>query len=233
MRKSCLVSTFMIGASAHMPMYPSGGSNSENPIELGDITENSWAIATKIEPNEVHYYKFNIVDTTNGDPKNEQLWMGLYVPPGENEADFTYFTAIWGMPSDTKCTRWADGWGRRLDVRDEKHTHDSLAPKLVYPYDRKFVNDNSAIIVDRKAIPSRVVDQKEKDVLIFEASKEMTMPNKFEPFSPTVFRPRASCVAPFPKTGEYTIAIWAADGTKGTNHYSLGLGLKERDVFAF
>lgn len=51
-------------------------------------------------------------------------------------------------------------------------------------------------------------------------------------FGPTVFAPRASCVAPFPKTGEYTIAVWAADGTKGTYHYNLGLGLKERDVFA-
>jgi len=159
--------------------------------------------------------------------------MGLYVPPGEKEADFTFFTAIWGMPSDTKCTRWADGWGRRLDERVDEHEHPhTLAPKLVYPYDRTFVNDDSAIIVDRKAIPSRVVDLKEQDVLIFEASKEMKMPNKFEPFSPTVFRPRASGVAPFPKTGEYTIAIWAADGSKGTNHYSLGLGLKERDVFA-
>ena len=51
-------------------------------------------------------------------------------------------------------------------------------------------------------------------------------------FLPTVFKPRASCVAAFPNTGEYTIAVWAADGTKGTNHYNLGLGLKERDVFA-
>ena len=51
-------------------------------------------------------------------------------------------------------------------------------------------------------------------------------------FLPTVFAPRASCIAPFPNTGEYTIAVWAADGTKGTNHYNLGLGLKERDVFA-
>ena len=69
--KSCLVSSFILGASAHMPMYPSGGSSSENPIDLGDITENSWAVASKIEPDEVHYYKFNIVDTTNGSPETE------------------------------------------------------------------------------------------------------------------------------------------------------------------
>ena len=99
--KSCLLSSFILGATAHMPMYPSGESNSENPIDLGDITENSWAVATKIAPNEVHYYKFNIVDTTNGDPESEKLWMGLFVPPGEREKDFTFFTAIWGMPSDT------------------------------------------------------------------------------------------------------------------------------------
>jgi len=100
--------------------------------------------------------------------------MGLFVPPGEKEADFTFFAAIWGMPSDTKCTRWPDGWGRRLDEQKIEHTHpQTLAPKLVYPYERTFINDDSTILVDRKAIPYRVVDQKEKDVLIFEASKEL------------------------------------------------------------
>jgi hypothetical protein len=38
---------------------------------------------------------------------------------------------------------------------------------------------------------------------------------------------------PFPREGEYHIAVWAAPGTKGEKHYSLGLGLAERDVMKF
>jgi len=35
---------------------------------------------------------------------------------------------------------------------------------------------------------------------------------------------------PFPRAGEYHIAVWAASDTKGKKNYNLGLGLAERDV---
>lgn len=88
--------------------------------------------------------------------------------------------------------------------------------------------------VGPKAIPDRVKPKTDmKDVLIFEATPETKIAPKFEPFSPTVFQPRGSCVMDFPRTGEYHIAVWAAADTKGTKHYSLGLGLTERDVMKF
>jgi len=51
---------------------------------------------------------------------------------------------------------------------------------------RKFVNDDSAVIVDRNAIPERVYDREDMNVLIFEASSELDIPLKYEAFSPTV-----------------------------------------------
>ena len=33
----------------------------------------------------------------------EKFWVGLYVPPGEEEADFTWYAAFWGMPTDSDC----------------------------------------------------------------------------------------------------------------------------------
>jgi hypothetical protein len=38
---------------------------------------------------------------------------------------------------------------------------------------------------------------------------------------------------PFPRSGEYHVAIWAASDTKGKKSYSLGLGGVERDVRLF
>ena len=92
-KKSCLLlgSAVILGSespavSGHMARYPTGAEKASGaPIDLGDITENSWAIATEIAAEEVHYYKFNIEDLKNGEPENEQFWMGLYVPPGEAE----------------------------------------------------------------------------------------------------------------------------------------------------
>ena len=47
---------------------------------------------------------------------------------------------------------------------------------------------------------------------------------------PTVFQPRGSCISDYPRTGEFTMAIWGAPGTKGTYKYLLGLGRKETDT---
>jgi len=111
---------------AHMPMSP----DNDKVTDLGDITENSWAVATSIGPNDVHYYKMNIKSITDSKKReNDKFWMGLYVPYGEKEKDFTYFVAFYGMPADSKCERWAKGWGRRLGAGVPGH-HD----KKTYDY---------------------------------------------------------------------------------------------------
>jgi len=69
-----------------------------------------------------------------------------------------------------------------------------------------------------------------QDVIVFKASPEIDLPPKYEMFAPTVKQLRGSCVTDFPRTGEYYFAVWAEDGTKGVHHYSMGLGLAERDV---
>ena len=57
------------------------------------------------------------------------------------------------------------------------------------------------------------------------------MPTKYEPFAPTVYQPRGECLADYPRDGTYYFAVWAAKDTKpGLYHYTLGLGMAERDV---
>lgn len=91
-------------------------------------------------------------------------------------------------------------------------------------------------MVGREAIPKRVKVPKSmrkfpKRVIVFKASSEIKMPTKFEPFAPTVYQPRGACFTDYPRTQEYYFAVWAADGTKhGVYHYTLGLGIAERDV---
>ena len=69
--------------------------------------------------------------------------------------------------------------------------------------------------------------------MIFMADTTPKIPVKFEPFTPTVFQPRGSCISPFPREGEYYMAIWGEDTQKNAHHFSVGLGLQERDVMAF
>lgn len=68
--------------------------------------------------------------------------------------------------------------------------------------------------------------------LLFIADPAGDLPNKFEAFSPTLFRPRGSCITDFPRAGEYRIAVWSDDTLLGQKRFSVGLGLAERDVFS-
>ena len=87
----------------------------ENPEDLGDITKNSWAINRKLGQDDVHYYKINVPATPKENAKRiERFKLGMYVPPGPREAEFTYFVAIWGFDADTKCIASKKRWGRRL-----------------------------------------------------------------------------------------------------------------------
>ena len=55
---------------------------------------------------------------------------------------------------------------------------------------------------------------------------------QFESFSPTLFKPRGSCIADFPRGGEYRMSVWGEVGQVGAKKFSVGIGLAERDVFA-
>ena len=144
------IASLIGGAIAHMPMMP----ENDKVVELGDITENSWAVATKISADDVHYYKFNIKSLTDAKRRdNDNFWMGLYVPHGELEKDFTYFVAFYGMPADSSCKRWADGWGRRLGPGEKGHDDNE---NKTYNYSRNFINDRSAVIVGPESIPDKV-----------------------------------------------------------------------------
>jgi len=93
-------------------------------------------------------------------------------------------------------------------------------------------------MASKGAIPARVKTPKSmkkyhKNVMIFKASPDIKRPIKFEPFGPGAYQLRGNCVKDFPRSGEYYLAIWADNGTKKSHHYGLGIGLAERDVFAF
>jgi len=181
MKRTFTIASLAVSAIAHMGLVP----DNSKVVDLGDITANSWAVGTSIAANEVHYYKFNIKSLTDGKrPKDDKFWMGLYVPYGEEEKDFTYFAAFYGLPADSKCERWADGWGRRLGAGEPGH-HDK---KKTYNYTRTFKNENSVVMASKEAIPDFVKPETDlKDVLVFEATAETKIAPKFETFSPNVF----------------------------------------------
>jgi len=153
---------------------------------------------------------------------------------------------IWGMsPATMKCRRWEGGWGRRSGGADhahppptpEVHDHTShLGKKDGHDhFVKQMVADGYTTIVGPEAIPERVKKSPKapNDVMIFMADTTPKIGVKFEPFTPTVFQPRGSCISPFPREGEYYMAIWGEDTQTKAHHFSVGLGLKERDVMAF
>ena len=71
---------------------------------------------------------------------------------------------------------------------------------------------------------------KPAETLVFIASPSTDLPNKFEAFSPTLFKPRGSCITDFPRGGEYRIAVWGKPDQRSPKKFSFGIGLAERDV---
>ena len=69
---------------------------------------------------------------------------------------------------------------------------------------------------------------KDKDILIFEASKKIKSAPMFKPYSPSVLQPRGSCVTRFPRAGEYIVAVWGKSNAKEEHNYCLNLGQEKR-----
>jgi hypothetical protein len=188
------------------------------------------------------------------------FYTGIYVP-GAGEPGFTYRVAFFGMKSDTACERWGDGWGRRrqlfVDGRQlggaDDHDHgshsdspSSPSPSAITP--TRITSAGTTWVGDSSAIPERVIGaddghdhchegefcgyHKPDETLVLIASPATDLPNKFEPFSPTLFKPRGSCIADFPRGGEYRMAVWGELDQAAPQKFSVGLGLAERDVFA-
>ena len=250
-----LIVSLFTSIYAHTPTGTGAGSR-KAPVDLGDPTTNSWAITGDMKPNQVFHYKFTITKKTptselgNVNSKN-RFFLGLYVPGG-GEPGFTFYTAIFGMSNNTQCTQWGDGWGRRLSGSND-HDHDSgagtapssAAATTILPH--RTTADGSAWIMDSTEIPESVTGKwdghshdhdnefnyhQPKETLVFIASPATNRPNKFESFSPTLFKPRGSCIADFLHAGEYRMAVWGESQQKTIKKFAVGIGLAERDVFA-
>ena len=179
----------------------------------------------------------------------------MYVP-GSGEPDFNFYVAVFGMNADTECERWGDGWGRRRLSGGDDHAHDhdstdghhGLSP-------HRITSEGTTWLMDSAAIPTRVTGEQTahdhsahdhrqlsggvtfdyhqpEQTLTFIASPATDLPNKFEAFSPTLFKPRGSCIADFPRGGEYRLAVWGDASQTMPKKFSVGIGLAERDVFA-
>ena len=227
---SWLLLLFAPAVLGHMPAF-AGTTSRQDPLDLGDITKNSWALSGTLSPGEVQHFKFTIDGTVTG--SKGRFHMGLYVP-GEGE-DFRFYVAIFGLNADTECERWGDGWGRRLQER-RRLVHPPL------PVHRNTSDGTTWLAGSDTYLPSVVIGDGDEDLpvnytnpderLIFIADPACDLPNKFEPFSPTLFKPRGSCITDFPRTGEYRIAVWGDDTMASPKRFSVGLGLAERDVFS-
>ena len=230
-----------------MPAF-AGTTSREEPLDLGDITKNSWAIAGTLSPGEVQHYKFTVESaTTAASTSVERFFMGLYVP-GQGEDGFRYYVAIFGLHADTVCERWGDGWGRRLEEATPRGAAAPHGRALSHPplaVHRMTSDDTTWLAASDTLLPSAIVGMSNETLpagtpdyhdaanrLIFIADPDGDLPNKFEPFSPTLFRPRGSCITDFPRAGEYRIAVWSDDTLTSTRRFSVGLGMAERDVFS-
>ena len=159
--------------SGEMPMYKYS-TEADKPVDLGDLTEQSWSVATKIGPDEAHYYKFHVESLTNGDPKDEKFHIELDVPPGLKEQNFTFYLAIWGMSEQINCksnSKILKTVNRKLCGNEDDHFHDPGDESCLL-YSRKKINNGYTILVGRLVIPLSVEDKNlaAKDVLVFEAS---------------------------------------------------------------
>lgn len=238
-RGSLLVSSLVAHAVAHMPAEAGRGTR-EDPVDLGDPTVNSWALTGEMIPEQVYHYKFTIPGPTPTDSKrcteegcdSHMFFLGMYVP-GAGEPDFTFYVAVFGMPNTTACARWGDGWGRR------RLNHPDALDIGASPH--RITSEGTTWLADSTKIPSRVLGNSSDDLpfyhqpeetLVFIASPTTDLPNKFEAFSPTLFKPRGSCIADFPRGGEYRMAVWGDADQLGPKRFSVGIGLAERDVFA-
>ena len=107
--------TAFVAVQAHMPKFQTENSV-DNPEDLGDVTLNSWAINRKLGAEDVHYYKIDVPATPKDGNDKQRFKLGMYVPPGPIEKDFTYYVAVWGFDANTKClSKQKNGaWGRRL-----------------------------------------------------------------------------------------------------------------------
>jgi hypothetical protein len=214
---------------------------------VGRASSNTAWCAGELHPNEVKYYKFTIpAKTAPGSKGNDRFYFGSYVPAA-GEPGFTFYVSFFGMPSSTECERWGDGWGRRSGGDDHSHASPatgSASHSGVVPPHR--VTAGGTTWVATFNLPERVVGKHaatahthegfdyhmSNETLTFIASPHTDLPNKFEPFSPTLFKPRGSCIADFARDGEYRIAVWGEESQDKARRFSVGLGLAERDVFA-
>lgn len=171
--------------------------------------------------------------------------------PAVGEPDFTFYVAIFGMRNDTVCERWGDGWGRRLGDGHTGYGHDDHddddGPYVRDPYGMapaRISAEGTLWVMDSNNIPGRVTGPRHghsrslallsdgdfdyhdhPNTLAFIAPPENDLPNKFEAFSPTLFKPRGSCIADYPMRGEYRIAVWGDAAQSRKHKFSIGIGL--------
>ena len=182
--------------------------DARRPVHLGDVTSDSWVAYFEMSPGrDVAYYSFDAAMA--GTDEENKLWLGTYVPACRGacpEDDFTFTVGVWGMPYATSCGDWKDGWGRAGDV------------------------------INNVSVPSYVTVPMSPFVpqpppLALRASPASAEPDVFEPYTPTVFRPRGGCVAEFPSRGRYYLAVWSDNQASTPRRVALGVGLAERSVF--
>ena len=198
-----LVLTPALRVAGHALVTEFGSAHA--PYHLGDATRDSWAACGAAENRGVAYYS---VDTAGaGDHK---LWLGLYTPGCDALAEgtqcpdrsTTLSLALWGMPRTTRCAPWP-GWGGVAAVP----VTPPLPPRVLFPVP----GDPYVVLVAPGEPPQRPV---------------------FEPFTPTAFTPRTTCVAPFGNVTRMRIALWANSSNDRPMRWCIGIGRVEASVYS-
>lgn len=198
-----LVLTAALQVAGHALVTRFGSA--QNPYHLGDATRDSWAACGVAEARAVAHYSFD-ASAAGG----EDLWLGVYTPGCEALAADTrcpdrstaLSVALWGMPPGTRCAPWP-GWG---DV---------------------------AAVPATTPLPARVQLPVPGDTyIVLSAPGEPPQRPVFEPFTPTAFTPRSTCVAPLGNVTTMRMALWADSGDGRPMRWCIGIGRTEASVYS-
>lgn len=205
MRLHCTIGLALpVFGAAHAPVFDLGTSAA--PLHLGDATADSWAICLDTSRQPAAYYTFGATEGRGGD--DGDFRMGLYTPGCARGNQVSRcadgpasFTVAVWGLGAPHCEPWA-GWGD-TPLRPQQNATGAApgGPDL----------GAAAVFVSPRA------ERAEEPI--------------YEPFTPTVFTPRGSCVAPYPAAAtNLTLAVWSASGAGG--HVCVGLGRAERTVYS-
>ena len=203
-------------AWAHMPVFDVSHDPAA-PVELGDATADSWAACSELSVGRPAYYHFTAGSSRSLD--TDRFWFGLYTPGCTKDctdSPAVITAVILGMPGDASCEPW-EGWGDVALITAANGT-------------------GAACDYHGRPVSSGNTTGARNCLQLTAPAVHRGRPQQvYEPFTPTVFSARGSCISDYPPTvTDYTMVVNVTDAAGETRdiHVCAGLGKAEKSVFS-